>query len=207
MSNIIRIGKKNSSVKENNIYDEQDAFVESQEDYFKKQLNDARERGFESGKMAAFNELEKEFIKRLNIKSEQFEDYIKSINNQIAEYEKSIEKILVGLAFTYSEKIVRREIEKESSILENIASSAKKLAGALKITIRLNSADYDFIKSSNQEILADESFSKIIFEKDDKIERGGCLIESEIGNVDARINSQLNELKQKVSTNLLNNLK
>jgi len=207
MSNIVRIGKKNGSIKVNNIYDAQNDIVESQEDYFKRQLEEARKQGFENGKMAAFNELEKEFVKRLNIKSQQFEEYISAINSQLTEYEQSLEKIILELAFVYAERIIHREIERESNIIENINNAAKKLAGAVKITIRLNPEDYEFIKSTNQEILADESFSKILFDKDDKIEKGGCLIESEIGNVDARIISQFNELKQKVSTSLINNSK
>jgi flagellar assembly protein FliH len=207
MSNIVRIGKKNGSIKVNNIYDAQNNIVESQEDYFKRQLEEARKQGFENGKMAAFNELEKEFVKRLNIKSQQFEEYISAINSQLTEYEQSLEKIILELAFVYAERIIHREIERESNIIENINNAAKKLAGAVKVTIRLNPEDYEFIKSTNQEILADESFSKILFDKDDKIEKGGCLIESEIGNVDARIISQFNELKQKVSTSLINNSK
>lgn len=203
MSNIIRIGKKNGSVKVNNIYDNKNEIVETQEDFLKRQLEEARNQGFEDGKIAAFNELEKEFSKRLRIKAEQFETFIASINEQIIEYEQSVEKILTDLAFLFSEKIIKREIKKESIIVENISAAAKKIAGATKITIKLNPKDYEFIQSTNQNILKDESFSKILFEKDEKIEEGGCLIESEIGNVDARISTQINELKHKVFTNVL----
>ncbi|GAB4133606.1 MAG: hypothetical protein Fur0015_06840 [Ignavibacteriales bacterium] len=207
MSNIIRIGKKSSSIKLNNIYDDHNDFVESQEDFFKRQLEEARNQGFENGKMAAFNELEKEFVKRLKLKAEQFENYIASIDNRIKEYEQSIENILIELSFLFAEKIIKREIEKETNIVENISAAAKKIAGATKITIKLNPEDYEFIQSTNQDLLANESFSKILFEKDEKIEHGGCLIESEIGNVDARINTQMNEMKQKISMNLMNTSK
>jgi flagellar biosynthesis/type III secretory pathway protein FliH len=49
-----------------------------------------------------------------------------------------------------------------------------------------------------------DSFSKIKFEQDDRIELGGCFIESEIGNADGRISSQLNELKRKLELGLDN---
>ncbi len=42
--------------------------------------------------------------------------------------------------------------------------------------------------------------AQIKFEKDERIEQGGCFIESEIGNADGRISSQLNELKRKFET-------
>ena len=41
-----------------------------------------------------------------------------------------------------------------------------------------------------------KSFSKIKFESDERIETGGCFIETEIGNVDGRIVPQLKELKK-----------
>jgi len=206
MSNIVHIGNRKNSVKLSNIYDDASEIVESQEEYFKRQLEEARRQGFESGKMAAFNELEKEFIKRLNERSSQFEEYIESINQKVEDYEKSLEALLVELSFIFSEKILKREIEKETIIVETINNAANKIAGALKIVIKINPEDYEFIKSTNQNILADEAFSKVIFEKDEKIEKGGCLIESDIGSVDARINSQFNELKQKISTNFISNI-
>jgi flagellar biosynthesis/type III secretory pathway protein FliH len=49
-----------------------------------------------------------------------------------------------------------------------------------------------------------DSFSKIKFEKDDRIELGGCFVESEIGNADGRISSQLNELKRKLESGFSN---
>jgi len=206
MSNIVHIGNRKNSVKLSNIYDDAREIVESQEEYLKRQLEEARRQGFESGKMAAFNELEKEFIKRLNERSSQFEEYIESINQKVEDYEKSLEALLVELSFIFSEKILKREIEKETIIVETINNAANKIAGALKIVIKINPEDYEFIKSTNQNILADEAFSKVIFEKDEKIEKGGCLIESDIGSVDARINSQFNELKQKISTNFISNI-
>lgn len=207
MSNIIRIGNGKSAVKISNICDSSNEIIESQEDFFKRQLDEAYKQGFEAGKIAAFNELEKEFTKRLALHSEQFEDYIKSINEKIKEYERSLENILLELAFLFSEKIIKREIAKESTIVETIRSSANKLAGAVKIVIKLNPQDYEFIKATNSNILSGESFSKIVFEKDDKIEAGGCIVESEIGNVDARVNSQFSELKQKIFSNLIPDFK
>jgi flagellar assembly protein FliH len=43
--------------------------------------------------------------------------------------------------------------------------------------------------------MENNSYSNLKFESDDRIDVGGCFVESEIGNVDARISSQLNELK------------
>ncbi|MEJ2615740.1 MAG: FliH/SctL family protein, partial [Ignavibacteriaceae bacterium] len=56
-------------------------------------------------------------------------------------------------------------------------------------------------EDTNKKIFYDESFSKIKFEQDDRIEQGGCVVETEIGNVDGRISSQFNELKKYFDSN------
>jgi flagellar biosynthesis/type III secretory pathway protein FliH len=45
----------------------------------------------------------------------------------------------------------------------------------------------------------------IKFEIDDNIEIGGCLIETEIGNLDARISSQLNEISKALENVIIKN--
>ena len=48
----------------------------------------------------------------------------------------------------------------------------------------------------------DDSFARIKFEPDERIDKGGCFVETEIGNVDARISTQLNELKRQFDSYL-----
>jgi len=66
--------------------------------------------------------------------------------------------------------------------------------------IRLNPADYESIVNDGKTYQLKDTFSKIKFEQDERIEIGGCLVESEIGNADGRISSQLNELRRKLDS-------
>ena len=99
---------------------------------------------------------------------------------------------------------MKREIDKESIIREVLDESLRKVLGANEIIVRLNSNDYESIIVEGKSFQMKDSFSKIKFEKDDRIELGGCFIESEIGNADGRISSQLNELKRKLESGLTN---
>jgi flagellar assembly protein FliH len=47
------------------------------------------------------------------------------------------------------------------------------------------------------------SFNKIKIEPDACIEQGGCLIETEIGSVDARISTQLSEMQKQLEDSLI----
>ena len=108
------------------------------------------------------------------------------------------------MSFEIAQKITRREIQKESTIEEVLKESLRKILGANSVIIKIHPEDYKILnEDSNKKIFFDESFSKIKFEQDDRIEKGGCVVETEIGNVDGRMVSQLNELKKYFDTNLI----
>jgi len=93
-----------------------------------------------------------------------------------------------------AEKIIKREIEQKSIITEILEQNLSKVIGANEITIKLNPAEYKIVEKTSKEYLSSIGISKIRFEQNESITKGGCLIETEIGNLDARIDSQLNEI-------------
>ncbi|MCK5086122.1 MAG: hypothetical protein KAQ90_01320, partial [Melioribacteraceae bacterium] len=142
------------------------------------------------------------FAADLSVKYEEYDKIMLSINEQLNEYQKSFDKIVIDLSFLIAEKIVKKTISQETVVMDTIKEATNKITGANNILIRLNPADMDLIKETNQSILENNSYSNINYEVDKRIEKGGCYIESEIGNVDARISSQLNELKSKIENKL-----
>jgi flagellar assembly protein FliH len=69
------------------------------------------------------------------------------------------------------------------------------------VIVKLHPDDYNEIIRSDA-IFMDDSFARIKFEPDERIDKGGCFVETEIGNVDARISTQLNELKRQFDSYL-----
>ena len=115
-------------------------------------------------------------------------------------FEKQFEELVINVSFFLAEKILKRELERESIIKDVLDESVKKVLGANDIVIRLNPVDYESIVNDGKTYQLKDTFSKIKFEQDERIEIGGCLVESEIGNADGRISSQLNELKRKLDS-------
>jgi flagellar assembly protein FliH len=102
-----------------------------------------------------------------------------------------------------AEKIIKREMETSSVISDILKDSVKKILGANNLIIRVNPSDYHEIIGEKKNLLSEESFSKVQFEQDERIERGGCFIETEIGNVDARISSQFTEIRKNLEAGIL----
>jgi len=72
------------------------------------------------------------------------------------------------------------------------------------VIIKINPADFSVLHSEDQGIFLEESFSKIKFEQDEKIEPGGCIVETDIGNVDSRIATQIFEVRKHLEAHFTN---
>ncbi len=206
MSSVVKISRTKSSagIRLQNILDSGDVVSQTEDDYWKKKIAEEQQKYFNNGKEAALAELEAKYAQNLLSKYSDFEKLSNSINNAFAEYEKSFEKIVVDLSIQIAERIIRREITEKSIVEKSITEASQKIIGADSIVIKLNPSDYELLEDSGKGLFSNENFSKINFETDDKVAAGGCLIESDIGNVDARITTQIAELKQKIESNYLN---
>ncbi|PKL87415.1 MAG: hypothetical protein CVV23_15335, partial [Ignavibacteriae bacterium HGW-Ignavibacteriae-2] len=181
MSSIIKISRSNSSagIKLHNIQDSGNVDTETQDEFWKKQMELERQKYYEEGKKAAQTELENIYSQNLLAKFGEFEDLAKALNDKLVEYEQSFEKIVTELSYIIASKIVKKQLEVEPIIKDTVLESAQKLIGAESILIKVNPSDFELLKDSGRDLFRKDSFSKIQFEPDNNIDKGGCFIESE----------------------------
>lgn len=208
MSEKIKISAKTSriavTVKDNDSvkYKQND----SADDFIQKQLEQYYQQGYGEGQKKTREELEQLFTQSLLDKYAELNNVISKLDEKILLYEKEFENLVIDLSFLVAEAITRREIEKQSNITTTLKDAVKKILGANEVIIKLNPDDYSEIAGSTDAVFKDDSFSRIKFEADERIEKGGCFVETEIGNVDARISTQLNELKRQFDSYLSVNM-
>lgn len=159
-------------------------------------------KGFDEGIKSVSTKYENEYSEKLLTRIQYFQNVISSIDKHLIIQEKEFEHLILSLSCMISEKVIKREIEKDSIITENLKESVKKVLGANNLIIKVNSSDYNEIIKESKSLLLEDSFSKVQFEEENRIERGGCFIETEIGNVDARISSQFSEIKIALESNM-----
>jgi len=205
MSDIIKLNVKSRkmNVSLRNQFGGNQIKQENSEDLLQLQFAQHYERGFDDGRKSAIDELQKEYNQKLEKKYSELNNIINIIDAQTVEYSLSFENLVIQLSTLIAEKILKREISKDS-IIENILTEAlKRVIGANKVLVKLNPDDFKNFNIENKNFFSDGSLSKINFESDERIDKGGCLVETEIGNVDARISTQLNELKKQFEANLI----
>ena len=108
------------------------------------------------------------------------------------------EKEAVDLSMAIARKIVCHEIAtNKETVLSVVKEALKKVVDRDKILIKINSADIQYVK--DHEIrFADffENIENIEFEPDDTVPSGGCVIKTNSGDIDARLEKQLQAIEE-----------
>ncbi len=152
--------------------------------------------GFEKGKLAVTAELEG-VIQKLRLAYMDIEKYRKQL------YLKA-EKETVELALAVARKIIVQEISVDRQIVLNVVKGAlDKVVDHENVKIRINPQDLETVQTALFEFLPHvEKLENVHFEADAAITSGGCIVETNFGNIDARIENQLDQIDVAFATEL-----
>jgi len=137
--------------------------------------------------------------------NEKIELVVNSINKGLSELIKIRQEIyleteqeIVKLAMKIARKIVCNEIRVNKDTVVNVVKEAlKKVEGNEKVKVKLSSKDLQFIKSEKPAIIDKiTNIENVGFEMDESIPDGGCIIETESGDIDARIEKQFQAVEE-----------
>lgn len=115
---------------------------------------------------------------------------------ELAEVRRSMinqtERQMVQLALAIARRVVRREVALDSGLILTMARVAlDRLGDSTAVTIRLNPDDFEATCRQREALLAG---SHVTVAPDGAVSRGGCLVQSDFGYVDASVDAQFREL-------------
>lgn len=206
MSSVIRLKNKPKNFKAdmNGEYSVDSAEELNSEAEWKKEQQLKYEKAYQEGFETARQQLQNEYDAQLIKKAEEFYRILSSFEEKLADFDSTIPEVISSVSINIAEKIISSQLENKSTIEATIKKSLKKIIGSNDILIKINPKDFELLNAGSVHFL-DQSDTKVRFEVSENIQQGGCFIESEVGNVDARISSQLEELnrifKNSFSTN------
>ncbi len=106
----------------------------------------------------------------------------------------ALEEDVLKLSLLLADKIVRKTIADDISWLEPMINDALQSLGTVhEIVVYVNPIDYSLIKEQEDRLHV-TTRTKVIFQQDPGLSQGGCLIESENGLIDARLEQRLGKL-------------
>lgn len=161
-------------------------------------IREAFNSGMEEGSRRTKELLERQYSLRLEEQQMRVEQLMNRIQQKLQSLSPEIEQALFRFAVGIAEHIIRKEAQIHPEIvLSVIKDSLKKIVGVEKITIRIAPEEMEYLQGKKAVLQSiSDSVREITFEADDSIEAGGCIVESDIGNVDARIATQLEQVKE-----------
>ena len=104
------------------------------------------------------------------------------------------ERDLVKLALEIARKVVQREVSTDADIVLTLARVAlERLHPRAVAKILLHPEDLEFVTARRHEL---SNTSALEFAADASVGRGGCIIQSEHGDIDARIEEQIASIER-----------
>ncbi|HHU37529.1 MAG TPA: flagellar assembly protein FliH [Treponema sp.] len=176
--------------------EEAEAVLADAQKRVEEQEKTGHDEGFKKGREEGFREgnLEAErLVERLHTIVERTMDKRQEILSET-------EQQIVDLVLLMTRKIVKVISENQRNVVvSNVIQALRKVKGRGDVIIRVNLNDVGMTTQHTKDFLAAaENVKNITVVEDSTVDRGGCLIETDFGAIDAKIVSQLNELEQRI---------
>ncbi len=154
----------------------------------------AFQKGFSEGEKAGFEA----GTKRVDPLINSFNQGLEQLKNIRREIHQKIEKEVAQLALSIAKKIVCHEVKTTEETVVCVAREAlSRVENPGKIKVKLNPADLQFMQDTKSQLSHFlDDVENIRFEAEDSIQSGGCLIETDMGDIDARIEKQLQAIEE-----------
>ena len=157
---------------------------------------EACDKGREEGREAGYAEGKAEvdrLIERTQVVLERAQDKRGDILNET-------EKEIIDLVLLISRKVIKVISENQRDIIvSNVVQALRKVKAKGNVIIRVNMADLKLATGHKQEFIkVMEGAKSVQIAEDSSVDSGGCIIETDFGEIDARISSQLAEMENKI---------
>ena len=165
----------------------------------------AYERGKKDAEATLQGQLEVMKTEYATEQQQKLADFFKNIQDdlggQVPRMLQSLEKHVINLAADIAMKIVAGTPVDKSMVETVVKDALAKAEKDTDVVVLLNEADLELLSQADSELLQrTHGSSEVVFKASPEVSRGGCLLETRYGTVDARIETKADVLKKAVTT-------
>jgi flagellar assembly protein FliH len=169
--------------------------TETEEERISRLEREAYEKGFEQGRKDGL-ELE---AKQLQQQKQRMEALFAEIQGLKSSIFKEAEQELVFLSTLIAKRIVGEEIRSDPGVIRRTVQRAMELVSdRSRLKISVNPEDMDEMQRIMPELASMTKGGQLQVVEDETIERGGCLLETGFGRINATINEQLKMVEREL---------
>lgn len=145
-------------------------------------MEKSRKKGFEEGKEEGFAKVTEELTR---------------IQKEHHEVMHKVEREGVSLIYEIAQKIIGDALNTSDDALIGMIRQALLSSMGNELMIFVNPADLDRIKSQESKLMSVlQAIQTMQIKASENIQPGGCVIESELGSIDARLDLQMDAIKK-----------
>ncbi len=157
---------------------------------------EAYEKGYAEGHGKGYDEGKAEVARLVESLHTIITKAIEKRNEIIEEAETQI----INLVLLIVKKVIKVISENQKNVvINNVVQALRKLKSRGDVVIRVNLADLELTSEHVKDFMKMvENVKSITVLEDSSVDKGGCIIETDFGQIDARISSQLHEIEERI---------
>ncbi|WP_313991956.1 FliH/SctL family protein [uncultured Selenomonas sp.] len=185
--------------------EERDRLLAEAKEQVQQECEQARTRGYEEGLAAgreageaAVREEMAELIRRTNAQAEKT---LRDAHDAIRDYVVNAEQDIISIAMTAVERVLPQHfIDVPQMVLPVVRDAILRVKDQKEIIIHVPPDSYDFVLMARDELrgILTAGDTNLTISSDEGLKPGDCLVETPNGSVDARLQTQIEQLKKAV---------
>ncbi len=191
---ILKSAKEQSLLEKEQAVSELENWKRIQQEKVMQDLEDIKQQGFRSGFEQGKQEAESEYTSKIQLSQE----LLTKAYQEKKEIINESEPFVIDLAVQIASKIIQKELEAKPEVLiEMIKQNLVYSNERSMISICVSPEDFTFVQNQRNQLLESlEGQVEVKILPEHSIEKGGCVIRTSYGSIDARLDVQLKEIKQ-----------
>ncbi len=159
-------------------------------------IKGAKDEGFEKGSKEGYKSGKAEVDRLIN----KIHIMISGLADKRIDIINESEKLIIELVLNLTKKVIRTISENEKTVIvDTVIKALSKIKNRTDVYLRVNFDDVELTTNHMKTFLSKfEKVKSIQIIEDSQVDRGGCIVETDYGSIDARITTQLREIEDKL---------
>ncbi len=167
---------------------------------------EAREKGYQSGYDRGYQDgkakAEAEVTQQASETSTQYrleiEGFINHIERERQHNWSCVEPDVIALVFELAKQVIKQEVTASKTVCISIIQNAlRRVADSSSLRIRVHADDLEMVRANRANLLAlIDGIPHIEIVDDKRVSPGGCVIDTDAGSIDSRIETQMQEVDE-----------
>lgn len=152
---------------------------------------------YERGRRDAENTLNEKLLKQRTEIHDSLRGALSALKQAVPQVIRDTENLMTSLALNVAEKIVAQIPINAPMVEAAVRDALSQVEGTTQFTIRLHPDDLELLKQADSAVLnSNDGTNEFHFVASPEVTRGGCIVQTRFGTVDARRETKMDLLKK-----------